>query len=105
MLPSMRFGRTYTVTTTTTLKLPPELRTRVNRLAQASGRSPHGLMVKAIEREVEREERLQAFVKEALEADRDIESGGEVFAAADVHDWIERLAGGKQTAPPKRWRG
>lgn len=92
------------MTATTTLKLPPELRARVDRLAGASGRTAHGLMVQAIEREVAREERLQAFVEEALEADRAIEAGGEVYAADDVHAWLERLAQGKRPARPKPWR-
>jgi predicted transcriptional regulator len=90
---------------TTTLKLPPELRARVARLAKASGRSAHGLMLQAIEREVDREERVQAFVQEALEADRSIEAGGEVYAAEDVHAWIERLANGKRAPRPKPWSG
>ena len=91
---------------TTTLKLPAELRARINRLAEASGCSPHGLMVRAIEREVEREERLQSFVQEALEADRDIEAGGEVYGADDVHAWLERLASGRLgVRRPRRWRG
>ena len=40
---------------TTTLKLSPDLRERIDRLAKASGRTPHGLMVQALEREVARE--------------------------------------------------
>ena len=92
------------VAATTTFKLPPDLRARVDRLAGATGRSAHGLMVQAIEREVAREERLQAFVEEALEADRAIEAGGEVYAAEDVHGWIEGLAQGKRPARPKPWR-
>ena len=89
---------------TTALKLPPDLRARIDQLAKASGRSAHGLMVQAIEREVAREERMQAFVEEALEADRAINTGGEVYAADDVHPWLERLASGKRVARPKPWR-
>jgi len=89
---------------TTTLKLPPELRSRVAALAKRSGRSAHSLMLEAIERHTAREERTREFVKEALAADRAIERGGEVYAAADVHAWLERLAKGKKPARPKPWR-
>lgn len=89
---------------TTTLKLPAKLKSRVARLAKRSQRTPHGLMLEAIEREVDRQERVGAFVREALEADRAIDRGAETFAAADVHAWIERLAGTPQASRPKPWR-
>ena len=90
---------------TTTLKLPPALRSRVASLAKKTGRSAHSVMVEAIGRHVEREERMREFVREALAADRAIDSGGEVYAAADVHAWIERLATGKKKAArPRPWR-
>ena len=90
--------------TTTTLKLPAALKQRLIALAEESGKSAHGLMVEAIERHVEYEERMRAFVAEALAADRDIERTGEVYAAADVHAWLDRLAQGKKARRPKPWR-
>ena len=90
--------------TTTSLKLPRELRTRVARVAKKTGRTPHRLMLEAIERETAREERMEAFVKEALAADRAIEGTGEVYAARDVHAWLLRLASGKKAGRPRPWR-
>lgn len=89
---------------TTTLKLPPALKERVSALAEASGKSPHSVMIEAIERHIEHEEQMRAFVQEALQADRDIERTGEVYAAADVHAWLERLAQGRKVRRPKSWR-
>lgn len=89
---------------TTTLKLPARLRSRVAALAKKSGRSAHSLMLEAIERHTAREERMREFVKEALAADRAIDRGGEVYAASDVHAWLERLAKGVKPARPKPWR-
>jgi len=43
-------------------------------------------------------------LREALEADREIERTGEVYAAEDVHAWLERLAQGKRAPRPKPWR-
>ncbi|MEQ1881031.1 MAG: CopG family transcriptional regulator [Burkholderiales bacterium] len=76
----------------TTLKLPEKLKARVTKLALATNRTPHGMMIEAIEREVEREERYRAFVKEAIAADLAIDKGAPVYAANDVHAWMERLA-------------
>ena len=89
---------------TTTLKLPEKLKARIIRLAKATGRSPHILMIEALEREVTREERMKAFVRDALAAKTDIEAGGAVYRADDVHAWMERLAKGGKAARPAPWR-
>ena len=60
--------------TTTTLKLSEKLKARIARLAKATGRTAHSLMVEALEREVTREERMKAFVREALAAKANIEA-------------------------------
>lgn len=88
----------------TTLKLPERLKARIARLAKATGRSAHALMVEALEREVTREERMKAFVRDALAAKADIESGGAVYRADDVHAWMERLARGGKPPRPAPWR-
>lgn len=92
------------VTTSTTLKLPEELKARIARLAREKGCSAHGLMVEALEREIAREERMRDFVQEALAADRAVEEGAAVYGVEDVHDWLERLAKRQKTARPKPWR-
>ena len=89
---------------TTTLKLPEKLKARIARLAKARGRTAHSLMIEALEREVTREERMKAFVREALAAKADIEAGGAVYRAEDVHAWLERLARDRKAARPQPWR-
>ncbi len=88
----------------TSLKLSPELKQRIQRLAERSNRSAHSFMVEALEREVEREERLADFVQQALKADGAIEQGAEVYGAEDVHQWLTRLAEGKPAKRPKACR-
>ncbi len=61
------------------------------------------MMIEAIEREVERAERYRAFVKEALAADREIERGAPVYAAGDVHAWLDRLVTDTKAPRPKAW--
>jgi predicted transcriptional regulator len=92
-------------TTTSTLKLPPQLKARIVRIAKRTGRTPHAFMIEALERQTLREERMEAFVKEALDSDRAIAAGEEVYAAADVHAWLERMARGVKASRPKPWRG
>jgi predicted transcriptional regulator len=89
---------------TTSVKLPPKLKSRITALARKSGRSAHSFIVEAVERHADREERLRTFVKEALAADADVERAGEMYRAADVHAWLERLAKGQRPSRPKSWQ-
>ena len=89
---------------TTSVKLPPALKSRVAALAKKTGRSTHSLIVEAVERHTAAEERMQEFVIEALAADADIETTGQVYRSEDVHAWLERVAAGKKTLRPKPWR-
>ena len=89
---------------TTTIRLPPELRARLQVLSEQTGRSAHSLIVEAVERHADYEEQLQAMVREAIAADARIEETGEVYRAEDVHAWMQRLAKGSRAARPKPWR-
>ena len=92
------------MSTTTTLKIPEKLKSRIARLARETRRSAHSIMIVALEREVAREERMREFVREALESDAAIENGAEVYRAKDVHAWLERLARNPKAMRPKPWR-
>lgn len=61
--------------------------------------------MEAVERQAEREERLQNFVKEALSADADVERTGDMYRAEEVHAWRERLATGQKAPRPSRGDG
>lgn len=92
------------MTATTTIRLPPELRARINALAKQTGRSAHSLIVEAVERHAAYEEQLRSLVEEALAADADIERTGEVYRAEDVHAWLARLVRDPAAKRPKPWR-
>jgi hypothetical protein len=53
---------------------------------------------------MEREDRCGTFVKEAIAADLAIDKGAPVYAADDVHAWLERLAVDGNAPPPKSQR-
>lgn len=109
-LPMPLTGSTFVLpvsvkTSTTTLKVPRALKARIARLAKKKGRTPHGFMLDALERQTARDEKLEDFLREARAAGKDIEGGGDMFAADDVHDWLDQLARSETVAPPKPWRG
>jgi predicted transcriptional regulator len=89
---------------TTTIRLPPKLRARIQALAKQTGRSAHSVILEAVERHADYEEQLRSLVKDAIDADAEIERTGEVYRAADVHAWMDRLARGEASARPKPWR-
>jgi predicted transcriptional regulator len=92
------------MSTTTTIRLPPKLRARITALAKQTGRSAHSLIVEAVERHAAYEEQMRSLVQEALAADAEIERGGEIYRAEDVHAWMDRLARGTATTRPKSWQ-
>ncbi|BAU57904.1 hypothetical protein HH1059_12100 [Halorhodospira halochloris] len=90
--------------TTTSVKIDPELRSRIQRVAELTQRSAHSVMVEALEREVSREESLHNFIQEAAKADQAIDEGGEVYQIEDVHRWLRQLAAGDKSDRPDPWR-
>jgi predicted transcriptional regulator len=78
------------------------LRARIHALAKQSGRSAHSVILEVVERHVDYEEQMRSLVREALAADAEIERTGEVYRAADVHAWVERLPRREGGAPAAR---
>lgn len=90
----------------TSLKLSKELKARIARLAKRVGESPHALMLRLLEEQVESVERFEQFVADAQRADERMQQSGLGYDAADVHGHLEaRVAGRKATRPkPTQWR-
>ena len=84
-----------------TLKLSQELKTRINDLAAASGKSPHAFMIDALTAQTAREEARGAFVASALKARQEVARYGRGMEAADVHKWLLSRAGGGKAARPR----
>jgi len=90
----------------TSLKIPKTLKTRIVRLAKRAGESPHALMIRLLEEQVEAVERFDAFLAEARAADKDMQESASGYAAAGVHAYLEAKAKGGKAARPKpiQWR-
>jgi predicted transcriptional regulator len=90
----------------TSLKLNEELKTRIDKLARKRGESPHAYMILALEDYVARAEQAEAFLRDAIAADEEMQRSGLAYDAKEVHDHLAAKAAGKKTRRPKakRWR-
>lgn len=85
---------------TTTLKLPPELKARIAPLAEAAGKTPHAWMVEALQAQVALADLRQAFVDEARRSAAEVDGGGPVFAMEEVAAYLKgRMQGGRARRP------
>ena len=91
---------------TTTLRLPEELRARIAKLAEASGRTPHSLMLDAIAQKVEEEELRASFHAEADSRFTEMMESGVGIPWHDMRAYLRTRASAKTARPPKarRWR-
>lgn len=86
---------------TTTLKLPEELKARIIAAAGKVGKTPHAFMVEALELQVERAEMRRAFITDALAAAAEIDAGGPLYAMEDVQAYIRAKVAGKLPKRPR----
>jgi predicted transcriptional regulator len=84
---------------TTSLKLPEELKSRIVQMAEKSDRSPHALMLEILEQGVTAQEKRQDFLASALEAREEFARTREGYAAEDVAAYFEAKMRGEK--PPK----
>jgi predicted transcriptional regulator len=89
------------MTATTTLKLPEPLKTRIAPLAEAAGKTPHAWMIDALEAQAALAEMREAFITEAEASAAEIDAGGALYAAEDVHAYIVARAAGKAARRPQ----
>ena len=89
------------MTTSTTLKLPEQLRARIAPLAEAAGKSPHAWMVEALEAQATLAEARRAFIEQAAAAAAEIDAGAPLFAMEDVHAYIAARAQGRRPQRPR----
>ncbi|MGE9984396.1 CopG family ribbon-helix-helix protein [Desulfovibrio sp. SGI.169] len=83
------------------IRLPAELKARVQGLAVMRQRSTNALVVQAVTAFVEREEKREALRQECLAAHEHYQQTGLHVTQAEVKDWIALLRQGKQADAPK----
>lgn len=91
---------------TTSLKLPKDVKQLAIAAADRQGVTPHAFMVDAIRVAAEAAERRAAFVSDAVAAREESLKSGQGYAAAEVHAYIRARAQGKAASKPKAksWR-
>lgn len=86
---------------TTSLKLPDELKARVAKVAEASGKSPHAFMVDVIEQETRRSEQYQTFLAEAEASWQEYQETGLAYDADEVNAYFRAKIQGVELPKPQ----
>ena len=92
--------QTQNTTLATSIKLSSELKERIQALAEARQRTPHSLMLQALEVYVGREEKREALRMEAKAAHDEYMRTGLHLTNAEVKLWLTELAKGNDVEPP-----
>ena len=90
----------------TSLKLPEELKRRIERLASAANKTPHAFMVEALAREAERSELRARFADDAARSEEEAFASGKTFGLAAAFDYLTARASGTKARRPRAraWR-
>jgi len=88
----------------TSLKLPDDLKKRIQSLIAGTGRTAHAFMLEAIARETERAELRRRFGADAAEAEEETLRSGKVYDADEVFAYLKSKASGKKGASGKKAR-
>lgn len=88
-------------TSTTSLKLDPQLKERVQRLAASRRRSAHWILREAVEEYVAREEQRDQLRKDALAAWNHYQSTGLHLTAEEADAWLAKLENGEDAEAPE----
>lgn len=84
---------------TTTLRLPDELKTRIESLAAQAGDSAHAFMIKTLDEATDRMARQHEFHAEALRRLEHMDRTGEYLELEDLRRYALALAAGE--SPPR----
>jgi len=85
----------------TSLKIDDTLKGRVQNLASQRRRSPHWIMLEAIQQYVEREEKREAFKQDALRAWEGYQRTGLHLTLEEVDAWLAKLEAGEDAELPE----
>ena len=86
---------------TTTIRLPDDLKARVSRAAEDAGQTAHGFILEAIQLRTAQAEARTDFVSEARERLDEMDRTGLVVPWDEVRTYLLDRAAGKKPARPK----
>jgi predicted transcriptional regulator len=90
----------------TSLKIPEELKRRIERLAGAANKTPHAFMVDVLSQEANRAELRERFAEDAAISEKEAMESGKAFPVVAAFDYLEARAAGKSVRRPRArpWR-
>jgi predicted transcriptional regulator len=90
---------------TTSLKLPEDLKGRISAIAEKANRSPHALMLDILEKGISAQEQRQDFVASALKAREEFAHTRMGYGADEVFAYFDAKIKGLKPArlKPKKW--
>lgn len=83
------------------VKLDPDTRMRLDRLAETRRRTPHWMLREAVAQYVEREEKREAFRQDTLKAWEEFKTTGLHVTADEADIWLTQLTEGNDIEPPE----
>ena len=86
---------------TTTIRLPQELKERVARAAERAGTTAHSFMLEAIAEKAQQEERRGEFQDSAERRYAEIVASGKTMPWNEMRCYLERRLTGKKVVRPK----
>ena len=86
---------------TTTIRLPADLKERIARAAKRAGTTPHSLILEAIAEKADQEERRADFESVAEQRYAEIVASGKTVPWTEMRRYLERRLAGKKTTRPK----
>ena len=82
------------------VKIEPEMKTRLKRLADEKQRSSHWIMREAIHQYVEREEKRSALRHEVIQAWKEVQDTGLHLSGEEVMEWLANWGTENEKAAP-----
>lgn len=91
---------------TTSLKIPDDVKQLAVAAAKQQGITPHAFMVDAIRTAAANAQRRARFVTDAIASREEAIKSGEGYASEDVHAYLQARAQGKSAPKPRAnsWR-
>ena len=86
---------------TTTIRLPPDLKERVARAAQSTGTTAHSFILEAIAEKAEQAELRGAFLATAEQRYARIAASGKTVPWKEMRRYLERRVNGGKVSRPK----
>ena len=86
---------------TTSIRLPKELKDKVARAAERAGKTPHGFILEAITEKADIEERRAHFIETAEQRYAAIVASGKTVPWVEMRKYLRRRATGSPAVRPK----